>query len=421
MNSYPDNNNFDKGLRNLAGNAETELPAGSWERLKLKHAQKTYRKKLKYIIFLSTVLILLISASFVLYDYYTGLPVNEKTSQNNVPTKQNSAVIPSVNTAAQEPFKEIVQSVEKTNPQAVNSTVNNKDLYYTYDEKSLVAENIQSPRQDNIKPENTVSVETNNETVAQTTVQNSELAIVKPADSSVAPITTDSLTKNILSLTDSSNAALIETPNDRKYAKNEFHITTVYDYNITWIMNQNTYGQFNGKELAYKMDYGSAYGIIAGYDIARTHGFQAGIILNSQQGQKYHDSFSFGEFTREIKLSYIHIPFAYKLKRYLNDSKNPIILNFVLGGQYGKLKSAEEILNGQSTDIKDRFKKNEISLIFNVESDFYINNSFYLTFGLNSSLSNDINAKGWPVDDDYGKSHNMIAGLVFGLNYYFPL
>lgn len=213
----------------------------------------------------------------------------------------------------------------------------------------------------------------------------------------------------------------IDTVIDKKYF-HEIHAGFFYGFNVPWILNQNTYGEFNGKELAYKLGFGSVYGIMIGYDLIQKHGFQTGIIINSSQGQKYHDTFSlYGTVDREVALDYFHIPFLYKLKRPLNDKSNPVILNIVAGLQYGHLKKATETVNGVTNDITDRFNRSEIGFIFNIESDFYLSNSLYFTFGLNSSIGNNINQKDWEqyVSHSNGKSFNMLVGTAFGSSYFF--
>ena len=243
-----------------------------------------------------------------------------------------------------------------------------------------------------------------------------------PLESSTVKDSAIELTKNNDSITKSDTTAPVDSITNSKRKKwrgNEFHFGVHYTINSASILNQNTYGQFQGKELAYRPDYGAAYGLMLGYDIRRRHGFQAGFIFNSTQGQKNHDVLSIGEYIREIDLEYIHIPVVYKFKCYLNSKSFTAMLNIIAGFQYGKLNHAIETLNGNTTNITERFRKNEISFIFNIESDIYLNKYLYFTIGANSCISNDINTKDWPVQHSgYSKSHNLLYGANFGLSYY---
>lgn len=223
---------------------------------------------------------------------------------------------------------------------------------------------------------------------------------------------------------------------EKNIKENEIHFGAVYVYNSTWIFNQNSYGQFKNsagipRELDYKYSFGSAYGIMGGIDFKRKHGIETGVILNSVQGQKYYDEFTgINSFNvkREVNLKYMHIPLLYKLKIALDKESESAVMNVGVGVQYGSLKFAEEITdsipeNGENlqkiTDISERIRKNELSAVFNIDFDFYMTDFLYATIGINSCLSNDINAKDWAVADDNGTSHNFLIGLKAGLSYYF--
>lgn len=204
----------------------------------------------------------------------------------------------------------------------------------------------------------------------------------------------------------------------KQIPNNEIHTGVVYSFNSVWILNQNNYGQFNGSELSYKFGAGSAYGVVVGYDIKRRYGVETGIIIKSAEGQKYHDELYTGEVNRRIELEYIHIPAYFRMKSYLNNKSLPVILNIAAGVQYGILKSAKETVNGNESDIKNRFKKNELSLTIKLGSDVYLNNHLYFTFGLNTGISGNINDKDWLVNGKYRYSHNFIFGADVGISYY---
>ena len=199
----------------------------------------------------------------------------------------------------------------------------------------------------------------------------------------------------------------------------KFYFGANYTYNSTWILNQNTYGQFGKYELNYKKDFGSGYGFDAGIDFKNKYGIQIGYIINSEEGQKYQDIIKHQNTSRTVSLKYSKIPLIIKLKSYISESENPIIFNLCLGAQYGFLKSANDNVNGINTDIFDKVKKNEFGIILNLESDFYLNKFMFLTFGFNTSIGNDINPPDWRASGLNGASHNLLLGLNLGLNYCF--
>jgi len=86
------------------------------------------------------------------------------------------------------------------------------------------------------------------------------------------------------------------------------------NFNLPLIFNQNTYGAFDGKELAYKPTFGLASGARIGYTFKRQYGFQTGFIFYSQQGQNYEDNLNGFAARRQVKLQYFHVPMVLRYK-----------------------------------------------------------------------------------------------------------
>ena len=152
-------------------------------------------------------------------------------------------------------------------------------------------------------------------------------------------------------------------------------------------------------------------------------GLQTGFNINPYEGQKYSDSFSGLQVDREVNFKYYHIPLMLRIRGAMSNGENPAMIGFSLGAQYDMLRSANEDVSYGSlpaahTDIKDRIHKSDIGIILNIETDIYFSSFLYMTFGINSSVSNDINASGWAVNDNYKKSHDLLIGLNLGLSYY---
>lgn len=428
MNAFLNNDDFDSRLKNLAVGAETDLPEGSWERLQLKKEKQNNKRKTRLWMYFSLSAVLLLVLAFV-FSYHTtmlknnSLTSSEQNKSKNVSVPSNDKANPGEkeNTSSEkiQPGQESVQNI---------TTFQNEKPNYTVDQTrpKINEENItQKPVQEYSsfsKNEDHTIIDYHSDEFSEMTFI--ERTADKQKDS--LPAADVKIKKDTAVIINSLLTQDLSTPEqgNKKLLGNEIHIGLTYGLNLPWILNQNTYGEFGGKELAYKFDFGSAYSITVGYDVQRRFGFQTGIIIHSRQGQKYHDTFSlYGTVDREITLDYYHIPLLLKLKRPLGNKTNPVMLNIVAGLQYGHLKKATETLNNVSTDITERFNRNEIGFIFNIESDIYLSNSLYFTFGLNSSIGNNINQKDWEqyVSHSKGRSYNMVAGATFGLSYYFPV
>jgi len=204
-----------------------------------------------------------------------------------------------------------------------------------------------------------------------------------------------------------------------------FHFGPIFDFNSTYILKENTYGEFGVKKLAYQLTFGDSYGLNAGYDFNSRYGVQAELLLNSSQGQKYADIFSnrYGETpaTRAVYLEYDHLPifFKYKISTMSNLTNHPVAFNFIGGIMLSKLLSASETVNGQPfLDITNRFNRYDYSALFGLEYDMYLGKRFFFDLGLRGTVSiRDINSGKYKLDPALGISQNMLLGANVGLNY----
>lgn len=204
------------------------------------------------------------------------------------------------------------------------------------------------------------------------------------------------------------------------------------NFNLPLIFNQNTYGAFDGKELAYKPTFGLASGVRIGYTYKRQYGFQTGFIFYSSQGQKYEDKLNGYAAKRQVKLQYMQVPITLRYKFKIKKERkfeSPWVIN--LGAQIGILQSAQITYDGNEyplgtiinpeTNDKDYFKPIDVSVVLGVEKEFYFTKWLMLSVGMRTAFSGDINSKDHPVMNDgkdYDKSHNFTFGFTLGLNYY---
>lgn len=230
-----------------------------------------------------------------------------------------------------------------------------------------------------------------------------------------------------------SKVAVPELPKDLVGSRDhEVFAGAHVNFNLPLIFNQNTYGAFDGKELAYKPTFGLASGVRVGYTYKRQYGFQTGFIFYSQQGQKYEDNLNGFAARRQVNLKYFHVPFVlrymFKIKKQ-QKFESPWVIN--LGADVGILQSAEitysgneyplgAISNPEANDM-DYFKPIDVSVVLGVEKEIYFTKWLMLSIGMRTTFSSDINAEGHPVENDgknYDKSHNFTFGFTLGLNYY---
>ncbi|MBL4586250.1 MAG: outer membrane beta-barrel protein [Flavobacteriales bacterium] len=203
------------------------------------------------------------------------------------------------------------------------------------------------------------------------------------------------------------------------------------NFNLPLIFNQNTYEVFNGKELAYKPNFGLASGTRIGYTYKKQYGFETGFIFSSKQGQDYEETFKGVKARKQVKLQYFNIPLVLRYKFKEKKAKkfpSPWVIN--LGAQVDLLQSATITYNGNDfpldsiqnpqADDKDYFRATTISAVLGLEREVYFTKFLFLGIGIRTTFSSDINAKDRPVMNDgkgYMKSHNFTFGFTLSLNF----
>ena len=208
-----------------------------------------------------------------------------------------------------------------------------------------------------------------------------------------------------------------------------------------WIMNQNFYGE---PEVNYapKMGYATSFNV--GYNFTENITV-ATEFQYSAQGQKYNDKQNLNgtkyEVDRNIDLRYLNIPLFFKYAFGDKQTK----FRFMAGPQFGILLDATQdyTRNGKklpygtdiekpknlegisfipdADNIKNRFEKNDFSIVLDVGADIHLSKQFFISAGgrINYGFK-DINAPAYRINDgdgEYLPSHNAWGGLYVGIHY----
>lgn len=199
------------------------------------------------------------------------------------------------------------------------------------------------------------------------------------------------------------------------------YLGSSFSLNNIWIINQNTYNDFEGYELDYYIDYGTSYGLIGGFDFADSWGVQVEWHINSIQGQKYEDLISRENVKREVNLNYTKIPvlLQYKLGNRSGLGLAPVSLNMGLGGYVSFLKVANINNNGDEFGAYERFNNVDYGLVLQIEYDKFISKRLSLSLGAVGNLGiRDINSEEWQIRDSFGTSVNALVGVNAGIKYH---
>jgi len=205
----------------------------------------------------------------------------------------------------------------------------------------------------------------------------------------------------------------------------------------TVITNQNNYGL--PFEMSYRPAFSGSCNVNTGFDLSDRYGLRTGIGF-ARLGQNYKDTYNDTAYTRNIRLDYLQIPVLFKYTATVKFSNF-----YAMGGlQFGLLLAATQryLKNGATYDepvpgewpkpeligeqtITDRYNSLDIMIRadlgaeMNIAENLLLNAAVTLAYGLK-----DINAPDWKISDHTGQyhaSHNIYAGITFGINYLLPV
>lgn len=226
---------------------------------------------------------------------------------------------------------------------------------------------------------------------------------------------------------------LVVIPSLAQNYTTEWYVGAGGNFNSTWIIRQNTYGE---PEMKYKFTPSYAANVNLGLDFSTHWGFkmELGYAL---LGQKYDDLQYTLPTTRSIKLTYFLLPVMVKYR--VGGEKAKFYL--MAGPQLGVLLSANQeykrngldapvfinpdvgLIDVSKKEIKDRYTEAALFIRMDFGVELTPSKHFMIDIGITSAYSvTDLNAYSWRFRDvtgGYQISHNFYAGLNLGFNYRF--
>lgn len=197
-----------------------------------------------------------------------------------------------------------------------------------------------------------------------------------------------------------------------------FTVGGYYNLNNAWIFSPMSMEQEENTSLQFT--FGRAYAFTMGYDFNEKFGISLDWVIKSQQGQVF-DQVTHGHLhtKNEVNLTYTHFPllFHYKFNGFSVFTNQNTILQLVGGMQYSTLKTAE--INMTNTTFQnDILTKHAWGFVAGADYDIYLNDNYYVTMGLRSSIMTGVTDGRFILPDHQTTNHLLVGGKV-GLNYRF--
>jgi len=219
----------------------------------------------------------------------------------------------------------------------------------------------------------------------------------------------------------SENDAILDAPSNtityRSLDKSGLYIGTSGSYNQTSILE---YGNVfkGGRPIQPSLKFGTAKGLLMGYNFSNKFGIEAEYIYNAVLGQNYVMSEDEAIVEKSLSLTYDLIPVVAKLKvGKLSDLTNqPVVMNYVAGVQYGILKEARLPQDKRyDASAEELFKDTDLSVVLGLEYEIYLQENIMFSIGARGTFSNDISTHETPFND-YAK-RNFTFGLRGSVSY----
>lgn len=199
---------------------------------------------------------------------------------------------------------------------------------------------------------------------------------------------------------------------------NGFHIGASNTLLNSWILNKRS-SSIPFKNVIYPLTFGYQYGATMGYSFGSKFGFEVSL-LRANQGQRISQLIDFDSIDSEVRLNYMHIPFAFKYKweQFSSITNNPIVLNYLFGLQYSKLLSMHGQFHNDIILTDDIERIEDIGFLIGLDYDIFLADNYFLTIGARSTFSSDLNAILSTIAGETNtKTNNFTVGVKASINY----
>lgn len=201
-----------------------------------------------------------------------------------------------------------------------------------------------------------------------------------------------------------------------------FSVGAFAQYQNVWTLNKAPKESAKNGYTKYSPGYGYAYGFSLSYDFSNTTGIQAEWIVNSSvsQNAEYHDGGNV--YYGKSQGQYMQFPvlFKYKKTKQSKLTNQAVVLNHLVGLQYGYLKSSPSILlNNTENPTSDEFRiDNNFGLVLGMGYDVYLSPRTMFSLAARTSFNRRINSFHKFINETH-PNINVLFGVQASMKYRF--
>jgi hypothetical protein len=191
----------------------------------------------------------------------------------------------------------------------------------------------------------------------------------------------------------------------------------------TWLLNSTTVNGLKSNELNATVPYfGKSFGLLAGKNISGRITFQMEGAIIDEAGQKYHEYLHGKYVTRVLSLDYttfnIHLRYG---RSHLWAVNTPVASNLLFGPYVSYLKSATEIVETETENIKYHYENLDYGMIVGYEFDFHLKGGFLLSTGLRIKMGiPNVYAGNELIPSTFNKTRTASVNVTLGFKYFIP-
>jgi hypothetical protein len=214
---------------------------------------------------------------------------------------------------------------------------------------------------------------------------------------------------------------LVSAPAESKLYLRGFYIGLSAQLGNTWLINSTTVNGLKSHELNTTVPYfGKSFGLLAGKNLSEKFTLQFEAAFIDEAGQKYNEYIHGQYVTRVLSLDYttfnIHLRYGSSQLWAVN---TPISGNLIFGPFVSYLKSASEIIDVESENIKYHYQNLDYGMIAGYEFDFHLKRGFLISTGLRIKIGiPNVYAGNELIPSTFNKTRTASVNLSFGLKYY---
>lgn len=201
--------------------------------------------------------------------------------------------------------------------------------------------------------------------------------------------------------------------------KREYFIGTSGNFTNSWLLSNKTMNSIrNSPYSAAKPQRNNSFSLIGGINLNERLSLQIEALIEKSNGQDYQEYLNGKFINNQIHLNYSTLQVAGRYK-FIKEGKHiPVSHNLVFGTYAGYLHNANQNINDEEENIRNKYKNYDLGVLFGYEIDSRISHNLILSTGvrIDPGLIN-IYTGSEEIPSEFNKTYTTSFSLQLSLKY----